>query len=257
MLDSLGDRMKANYEGITRHYLPRRTYVIIRIDGKAFHTLTKGCERPYDTRFMAAMDATTVALCEQIQNVQLAYTQSDEISLLLTDFASVHTAQWFDGNIQKITSVSASIAAAHFNDSGFISTTNRRLAYFDSRVFTIPDPTEVYNYFVWRQEDATRNSIQMLGQAHFSPKELHGKGCGYILGMLLDKNIDWTKEPVDFRLGRFLQRQIVTKDVEYTHKKTGEQCQIENAVRHEWVKADMPFFKHHPEWLQTRIPKYP
>lgn len=253
--------MKSQYENRTRYYLPRRTYTIIRIDGKAFHTLLRSAEKPYDLNFMDAMDDTTMALCEHIQGVQFGYVQSDEISLLLTDFGTTETAAWFDGNIQKITSVSASIATAHFNVASLrvhLWHSCSNLAYFDSRVFTIPDMVEVYNYFVWRQEDASRNSIQALGQANFSPKELHGKSCGSILAMLNEKGINWSDMPVGFQLGRFFERRVVTTDVEYTHKKTGEVHTIKDAVRHEWLPAPiMPVFTYEPGWLQKRIPKLP
>ena len=113
--DSLGDRMKDHYENRTRYLLPRRTYTILRIDGKAFHAYTKDCERPYDSFFSEDMDFTAVTLCKQIEGTQIAYIQSDEISILLTDFADNQTQAWFDGNLQKLVSISASIATAHFN----------------------------------------------------------------------------------------------------------------------------------------------
>jgi tRNA(His) guanylyltransferase len=155
--DHIGFRMKDQYEDRTRFSLPRRTYSIIRIDGKAFHTFTKGFERPYDTDLMDMMDTTARELCKSIQGAQFAYTQSDEISILLTDFDTIHTDAWFDGNIQKIVSISASIATAEFNyalDRIYVDRVDKEkdltkfrtnnglrigLALFDSRVFTIPD----------------------------------------------------------------------------------------------------------------------
>jgi len=113
--DSLGDRMKGHYENRTRYLLPRRTYTVIRVDGKAFHAYTKGCDRPYDSMLSEDMDFTAVALCRQIEGAAIAYVQSDEISLLLTDFADNQTQAWFDGNLQKLVSLSAAIATAHFN----------------------------------------------------------------------------------------------------------------------------------------------
>ncbi len=255
MVDELGNRMKSHFENVTRYYLPRRTYTICRLDGKAFHTLTRGCEKPFDNEFMKAMDKTTLGLCNSIQGVQFAYTQSDEISLLLTDFDTTFTSAWFDGNIQKIASVSASIATAHFNESDFSLLHSKHLALFDSRVFTIPDVTEVYNYFVWRQQDAIRNSIQGLGQAHFSPKELHGKSCEQIKELLEFIEVPWESQPADFSRGRFFERVVTKKDVEYIHKKTGEKRVVEGAVRHEWQKAEMPIFTNNPSWLKERIPR--
>ena len=102
--------MKADYENRTRYYLPRRTYTLLRVDGKSFHTFTEGYDRPFDTPLMACMDRAAQALYEQIEGARLAYVQSDEITVLLTDFGSQHTEAWFDGNLQKIASVAASIA---------------------------------------------------------------------------------------------------------------------------------------------------
>ena len=115
MQDDLGNRMKGQYEDRTRYSLPRRTYTIIRLDGKAFHTFTRNMKRPYDENLMKIMDETAKFLCEEIQGAQFAYTQSDEISLLLTDFEKITTDAWFDGNIQKMVSVAASLATQEFN----------------------------------------------------------------------------------------------------------------------------------------------
>lgn len=111
----LGNRMKNSYEKRTKNFLPRRTYTIIRLDGKAFHTYTKGLKRPFDMGFINDMNETAKYLCENIQGCKFAYVQSDEISLLLTDFDKITTDAWYDGNIQKIVSVSASLATAFFN----------------------------------------------------------------------------------------------------------------------------------------------
>ena len=169
MKDDLGTRMKTQYEQRTRTWLPRRTYTIIRLDGKAFHTFTRGMERPYDERFMNAMDYTAMHLCLDIQGAVMAYVQSDEISILLTDFDKITTDAWFDGQVQKIVSVSASMATAFFNSYINYDTddSQKKMAFFDARVFTIPDPVEVENYFVWRQKDAVRNSLAMHAQSLF------------------------------------------------------------------------------------------
>jgi len=212
--DQLGQRMKEQYENRTRYMLPRRTYTIIRLDGKAFHTFTRGMQRPYDENLMSWMDLTAMKLCEEIQGVQLAYTQSDEISLLLTDFEKITTDAWFDGNIQKIVSVSASIATAYFNQFcghlqireagklGVPLTRNIGPAFFDSRVFTIPDPTEVENYFIWRQKDAVRNSIAMTAQSLYSHKELNGKSSNQQQEMIFQKGQNWNDMPEGFKRGR-------------------------------------------------------
>lgn len=187
--DSLGDRMKGNYENRTRFYLTRRTPVIIRLDGKAFHTLTRHCDKPFDANFIDAMKETARYLCENIQGCKLGYVQSDEISLLLTDFDLLTTDAWFDHNLQKMCSVSASMATVMFNKIWQVCHENT-LALFDSRCFNIPKE-EVANYFVWRQKDWIRNSVQMLAQAYFSHKELHKKKVPDMHEMLYTKGVNW------------------------------------------------------------------
>lgn len=202
MNDSLGDRMKQQYENRTRYYLPRRTYTIIRLDGKSFHTFTKSFEKPFDPDIIDAMDITALGLCERIMGAQFAYTQSDEISILLTDFAKEDTSAWYDGNIQKIVSVSASMATGLFNRLFYDMT----LANFDSRAFTIPDPIEVENYFIWRQKDAERNSLQGLAQANFSHKELLNKKHADIHEMLHSKGINWADLTSRLKNGGLIKR---------------------------------------------------
>jgi tRNA(His) 5'-end guanylyltransferase len=226
MKDDLGTR-KENYENRTRYLLPRRTYTIIRLDGKAFHTFTKDMERPYDENFMDITNLTAKFLCKEIQGAKFAYVQSDEISILLTDFEKDTTDAWFDSNIQKMVSVAASIATAKFNQLrlkraihdrlydcefdgnmerqeiiDFIDTT--KLAEFDARVFTIPDPTEVENYFIWRQKDAVRNSISMAAQSLYSHKELNGKSQSDQQEMIHEKGRNWNNMPFGFKRGRLI-----------------------------------------------------
>lgn len=184
----LGDRMK-RYEDVNRHFLTRRVPVIIRLDGKAFHSFTKGLERPFDELLHHVMVNTAAELVSQIQGAVLAYTQSDEISILIRDWDTLNTDAWFDYNIQKTVSVSASIATAEFNVE-WNKRTNKT-ALFDSRVFNIPKE-DVCNYFIWRQQDASRNSVNTLAQSLFSHKELHGKNISQVQDMLmLQKGINW------------------------------------------------------------------
>jgi len=212
MKDDLGKRMKEQYEMRTRTWLPRRTYTIIRLDGKAFHTFTKGMNRPYDEGFIRVMDETAKFLCSEIQGCKLGYVQSDEISLLLTDFATITTDAWFDGNVQKIVSVSASLATGKFNEwmstnwGGFVRP--KGLAFFDSRVFTIPDPIEVENYFIWRQKDAVRNSLAMHAQSLYSHKELHGKSQADMHDMIHEAGENWNDLPAGFKRGRTIMKHI-------------------------------------------------
>ena len=223
---TLGDRMKNNYENISRYYLTRRTPVIIRIDGKAFHTFTRGFKKPFDDILVKTMQETMKYLCENIQGCVLGYTQSDEISLVLTDYAELTTDAWFGNNLQKMCSVSASMATLAFNkaftrnilkqskrlyteyldekDTSYIEALEIAMnkgAMFDSRVFTIPRE-EVCNALIWRQQDATRNSIQSVGQANFSQKELHGKSCNDIQDMLMtQKGINWNDYSTTLKRG--------------------------------------------------------
>jgi tRNA(His) guanylyltransferase len=190
MRDDIGDRMKNCYENRSKQFLTRRTNTIIRIDGKAFHTYTSNCAKPFDWDLMADMADATKVLCQEIQGAKLGYTQSDEISIFLTDYDTLTTNAWFDNSLQKICSVAASIATFAFNskrrDRGILAP-----AYFDARVFQIPEKAEVANYFLWRCQDAARNSIQMLCQSLFSPAQLHGKKVPDMHEMLYTKGYNW------------------------------------------------------------------
>lgn len=197
---TLSNRMKG-YESASKTKLLRRTPVIIRIDGKAFHTWTKKLkhldfsltESPFSEAMHICMIDTTKALVNEIQNAVIGYTQSDEISILLNDWKNLETDQWFDGNIQKIASVSASIATAYFNRSfeKMFYSDKEYPALFDARVFNLPKE-EVTNNFIWRQQDASRNSVQMLARYYFSHKELHKKNNSEIQDMLMKHyNINW------------------------------------------------------------------
>jgi tRNA(His) guanylyltransferase len=200
-LEDLANRMKEFYENITRYHLLRRTYTIIRIDGKAFHTYTRGLEKPFDEQLMNDFDETAKYLCEEIQGAKFAYLQSDEISILLTDFDKLTTSAWFDNNLQKMVSVSASMATAHFN-----SIREGKLALFDSRVFQIPTSTEVENYFIWRQKDAIRNSIQSVAQSLYSQKQLLGKNSNELQEMIFQKGTNWNDYSPKYKRGRIIMK---------------------------------------------------
>lgn len=200
---SLGDRMKA-YEATAQTTLIRRMPVIIRIDGRAFHTFTKRLKHidatmtnsPFSELMHIAMTYTTEALVSGIQGCVAGYTQSDEISLLLRDWDDFETQSWFGSNVQKMVSCSASLATAAFNfayydGESFQPQGLSDMAQFDSRVYNLPKE-EVVNYFLWRQQDASRNSVQMLGHYHFSQQEMHGKNNSEVQDMLmLQKGINW------------------------------------------------------------------
>ena len=200
----IGDRMK-NYEHRFRYYLNRRTPTIIRIDGKAFHTFTRGLNKPYDYNLIQQMQLTAQYLCENIDGCILGYVQSDEISLLLIDYKKFGTQGWFDYNLQKIVSVSASMAAAFFNSRCVDS--YDKLAVFDSRAFQIADPDEVGNYFRWRERDWNRNSVSMLAQSMFSHKELHGKNVSEMHEMCHARGVNWASLPDVVKNGTWLLKE--------------------------------------------------
>lgn len=223
--DEIGTRMKEFYENVPKTKLVRRMPVAIRIDGKAFHTFTRGFQRPFDSVLMKTMQDTMQYLCENIQGCVFGYTQSDEISLILIDYKKLTSSAWFDYEVQKMCSISASMATMAFNrffadnvavwwhskDTIFGKKTEalytiyhkamEKGAVFDARCFNIPKE-EVCNLIYWRQLDATRNSIQMLGQANFSHNELQGQSCNAIQDMLLtQKDINWNNLPTDRKRG--------------------------------------------------------
>lgn len=197
-------RMKSNYEDRYRFHLTRRTPVIIRIDGKAFHTYTRGLNKPFDQGLIEDMQQTTIFLCKNIQGAKLGYTQSDEISILVTDYDNLNTDAWFDYNIQKMTSISASLATGIFNQLRMYRNADEnielglstlesigiKLANFDSRCFNIPKE-EVSNYFLARQKDAVRNSVSMLAQSLYSHKELEYCSVDRMQEMCFVKGINW------------------------------------------------------------------
>lgn len=202
--DDLGDRMKT-YEDASRYYMTRRMPMIIRVDGKAFHTLTADMNRPWDNGMIDAMCYTAKYLCENIQNAKMAYVQSDEISVLLTDYDRFNTEAWFDKNLQKMVSVSAAFATLAFNKI-IVKYYPDKSGVFDSRAFVIPKE-EVNNYFIWRQNDATRNSVQMLARAHFSHKQLHGLNNSELQDkLMLEKNINWNDTATHKKRGACIRR---------------------------------------------------
>lgn len=269
--DELGLRIKGFYENISKTKLMRRTPAIIRIDGKAFHTFTRGFQKPFDEVLIKTMQETTKYLCENIQGCVLGYTQSDEISLVLVDYQKLDTSAWFDYEVQKMCSIAASMATMAFNKFFYknsddyantdevltslysedknrkeetlkylsvLSKANSKGAMFDARVFNIPKE-EVTNYIYWRQLDATRNSIQMVGQAYFSHKELHCKSCNNIQDMLmLQKGINWNNLPAYQKRGSCVVKAYY---VEENSHKNGDNTEVE---RSRWIiDRNIPIFK--------------
>jgi len=214
---------------------------MLRIDGKAFHSYTKKAKRPFDELLMELMNRTAVKLCESIQGAQFAYVQSDEISILLTDFETPTTEAWFDGNLQKVVSVSAAIATQAFNHAvvhyAWEEFPERRddfkdTALFDSRVWTMADPIEVENALIWRMQDCEKNSLQMAARSFYSSKALHGKKGPQLHDLLKKKDVNWNNYPAGFKRGRF-----VTKDEE-----------------NGWIVVEPPVFTRDRSFLRSRIP---
>jgi len=268
--DDLGIRMKTYYEQIPKIKLMRRTPVMIRIDGKAFHTFTKGFQKPFDEVLIKSMQETTKYLCENIQGCVLGYTQSDEITLVLVDYHNLETAAWFDYEVQKMCSIAASMATMSFNRlfaryvdafSDFLKSSganadeeekNRLLltyqkavekgAMFDARVFNIPKE-EVTNCIYWRQLDAARNSVQMVGQANFTHKELQNKSCNKIQDMLIEqKGINWNNFPTCQKRGTCVVKERYLPVGTETKCSEGDNKEPEYRTR--WkIDTEIPIFK--------------
>lgn len=236
--DEFGNRMKA-YEKSYRQKLPKRLPVLLRIDGKAFHTYTRGMKKPFDEDLNAAMWETMKYLCENIMGAKVGYHQSDEISILVTNYDKLTTETWFDNNVQKIVSVATSLATAKFNQVMQKKYPEKELALFDCRVWVLPHD-EVNNYFLWRQQDATKNSISMVAQAHFSPKQLHKKNGADKQDMLmLEKGINWNNLPTWQKRGACVKKE--------NFKKNG-------ATRTRWaVDENIPIFSKDTEYINQFV----
>jgi tRNA(His) guanylyltransferase len=233
---ALGDRMKS-YEAVSRTTLPRRTYTLVRVDIRAGHSYLRGAAKPYDEEFMADMDATAEALCQEIAGARLAYVQSDEITVLACDFDSPGTQPWFGGEVQKIVSISAATATAALN-----ARRPGKLATFDARVFTIADPIEVANCFIWRQRDCVRNSVTMAAQAKFSAWQLHGVNGAQMQEMLWQEHgINWNDYPDGCKRGRVIVKVGGPREVTYVHKRTQE-THTTTAMRTWWETRPAPHF---------------
>lgn len=267
--NDLGRRMKG-YEGVSRFYLTRRMPVIIRIDGKAFHSFTKGFERPFDDVLIESMQETAKYLCRNITGCKLAYTQSDEISLLLEDYDNIATQSWFDNNLQKLVSVSASMATMEFNRcfannvAKYFEKNNTEehhelitayslkvgTAMFDSRAFVLPRD-EVCNYFIWRQQDASRNSIQMVAQTFFTHKQLQGKNCNQLQEMLFSEHhINWNNYPTVYKRGSCIVKSLDSKKDEVLE----DLGTVKVIFRPKWVvDKEIPVFTKDRQYIESLV----
>lgn len=247
MNDSLGDRMKS-YENAYRIHMPNKLPVILRLDGKAFHTYTRGLERPYSQPLMNVMNEVTLYLCKSVQNCVMAYTQSDEISLLLVDFKKLDTASWFDNNIQKMVSVAASLASAKLTELSSNLFGEIRLGQFDCRAFLMPDE-DVDNYYVWRQQDWHRNSISMLAQSLYSHKELHKKNQADMHEMCFQKGSNWAHLSSHIKNGRIALKRQVYKEGTIVRSDGTQHATC--GIRSEWfVPDETPIFTENRKLIQ-------
>lgn len=199
---SLGDRMKY-HEDEKREYLSVNDPIILRIDGKAFHTYTKRCDKPVDGKLSTAFRLATNFTCREIQQCMFAYSQSDEISILLSGWDNTTSDVWFGGNVQKIASVSASIFTVYFNEMihTLFDGKGKEMAFFDARCWNVPK-TEVENYFIWRQFDARCNSISSYARSFYSHKQLLNKKIPDLLKMMEEENgFIWKNLPSDLKWG--------------------------------------------------------
>lgn len=239
------DKRMKGYELPSKLFLTRRLPTIIRIDGKAFHTFTKNCDKPFDYKIMHCMYSTAKYLCENIQGAKLAYVQSDEISLLLTDYDNINTQAWFDKNVQKMTSVSASMTTLQFNRRWYYLNDSENIRYtgamFDSRVFNLPKD-EVINYFIWRQQDAVRNSIQMVAQANFTPTQIENKNSSELKVMLKDINQNWDDLDDKYKKGVCITPTKIT----YENEAGVNYSRIEHEIDY-----NIPTFAEHREYFDN------
>lgn len=245
--DSLATRMKG-YESISKIFLIRKRPVIVRLDGKSFHTFTRGFKKPFDEVIIYTMQETMRYLCKNIQGCVLGYTQSDEITLILCDYQKPNTDAWFGYSVQKITSVAASLATFAFNKTfnDHVSLHYEPVspyrkaaeqgAIFDARAFNLPIE-EVNNLLVWRQQDAIRNSVQALSQSLFSHRELQGKSCDELKEkMFVEKDVDWYSIPSVKKYGACC--------IKKTNIKLKQEWEIDDTI---------PIFHRNPNYVNNLI----
>lgn len=254
--DTLGNRMKG-YEIAARSVLPNRMPVIVRVDGKAFHTYTRQCRRPFDDGLSRVMQLTAMELCKQLQGAQIAYVQSDEISVLLHSYKKFASEAWFDNQVQKMTSVAAGIASAYFSVNSYLiwgagmemhpdtdTIQYVRPAVFDARAFVLPE-SEVCNYFLWRQQDATRNSVQMLARSMYSHKECDNKNVNELRAMCREKKVGWDELATYRKHGACIVKKQVSAVMPLT---------AESFIRTSWdIDLDIPVFSQDREYINRLL----
>jgi tRNA(His) guanylyltransferase len=251
--ETLGDKMKAA-EAVYRSVIPAKTYAVIRLDGKAFHTYTRGLARPYDLSFMADMDTVSVQMCKLLSTARFAYVQSDEISVLLTDWSKdKDTQQFYGGQVQKIVSVAASTASAVLNTIRPPKDLSH-VGAFDARIFTLDTADEVRDYFSWRQQDAIKNSVSMAASTHFSPRQLSGVNTSDRRAMLESINQPWDSLPDGFRFGRVVKKETYLATTSFVDGRTKRESTVE-AMRSRWVAEPAGSFKRDNDYTESLIPQ--
>ena len=252
---SLSDRQRVYYEDITRIYLPRRSHVILRADGVSFSKFTKSLDKPFSNEFIDDMNQSAIALCEKAQNVKFAFVQSDEISLVMSDYDTLTTSAWFDNDLRKLCSVSAGIVTAKFAQQMARRNSSKEFPFFDCRAWTIPSQDEVLNYFLSRQSDCTRNSLSSVAQVLYTHRELEGKGFNDLnemvyqkreelrhimianatmpLGLHEKEDFNWNDVPAGMKRGRLIYRE--------TYMTTADNL-YPDVLRSRWVVTEAPIF---------------
>lgn len=262
---NVGDRIKDFYEERTKQFLMRRAITILRLDGKGFSKFTKGFNKPFDDGFSNDMDETAKFLCENIQGAKFAYTQSDEITVVLCDYDNQETSAWFDYSVQKMTSVSASLATAKFNQLRQLREIDRQvfieknfdkdfdtesikdveLAMFDSRVFQVPTLDEMVNTLIFRQQDCTRNSISMAADALLKGSMEGVKGDVKQERLFQEAGVNWNDYKTKYKRGSVIKKieiGVATANGITTRKK--------------WViDEETPIFTQDKQYLIDFMPK--
>lgn len=247
--DDFSVRMK-EYEKVNTTYLTKRMPILIRVDGKAFHTYTKGMEKPFDKDLAFAMQETAKYLCKTMTGCKLAYTQSDEITLLLINYNPFKfgTETYYNNNKTKIETIAASKATVGFNQVMSKLYPEKEWAEFDARAWTIPKE-EVANAFIWRQLDATKNSIAMVAQAHFHQNKLNNLNGKQLQEKLWqEKQINWSKLPIWQKRGVAIIKKEIVKQGQTPDGKATQ------SIRHKWdVDPNTPEFTKDREYIEKYV----
>lgn len=246
MKDYLGDRIKENYEDAYRIILPKRMPVICRVDGKSFHSYTKGLARPFDQNLIDCMNETAIYVCKNVQGCKLAYLQSDEISFVITNYDELNTEAFFNNNLQKMVSIIAAMTSSYFTSISDRIFGKIKVAQFDARAFVVPKE-EVNNAILFRQQDATRNSLQMLAHSLYSHKELNNKKSHDLHEMCFQKGQNWNDLPTSQKRGRCVVRKEVVKDAVGPNSGT-------MTIRKQWaIDNEIPIFSQNTGYINDLI----